>query len=323
VLNAGDLGVTTFLIFSCARLASSVGVYYVDSTLYVPLSNRPARDRLMRILFTAYILISCLSLAQECSGQMISNADWTEYNGLSVASSQTVVVPATKLRFFTAIDAVDDEPRTAIENLNLHKKSAITALKEIKIRGDSVQFTSTRILEWMPQTERSFGWRPKTGVLLPSTSTEWESYTARAYFSFDIPLGELNADERLLLVYDTNQQLRKHAVFESSEIIAIYVGEVTKAQSVDATKKAYEEARANAKSIAAHTERSLGKLLALTSTVSGRSRYLSEPSYGYSLEQMGEKEPLAYFAPAENEVFGVDGAELSQTHRVELRFEIE
>ena len=275
----------------------------------------------MRILFTACIWITCLLLVEKCDGQMITSTDWTEHNGLTVTSSQTVVVPATKLRFFTTIESVEDEPRTAIEKLNLHKKSAIAALKEIKIPDGSFQFTPTKIHEWLPQTDKYFGWRAERGVLLPST--EWESYTARAHLSFDIPLGELDADERLLLIYDLSQRLRKHTVFESCEIISIYVGEVKEAQAADATKKAYEEAHAHAKSIAALTGRSLGKLLALTPTINDRSRYGSEPSYNYQLEQMGEKKPLAYFAPTENEVVGFDAAELSRAHRVELRFEIE
>lgn len=275
----------------------------------------------MRIFSTVCLWITCLVLAEECYGQMIANSGWTEHNGLTVASSQTVVVPATKLRFFATIESVADEPRTAIENLSVNKKSAIAVLKELKIPDDSFQFTPTRIHEWMPQTDKVFGWRAERGVLLPPT--EWESYTARAHLSFDIPLGELDADERLLLIYDMSQRLRKHTVFESCEIIAIYVGEVKEAQAADATKKAYEEAHAHAKSLAKLTGRSLGKLLALTPTINDQSRYGSEPSYNYQLEQMGEKKPLAYFAPAENEVVGFDAAELLQAHRVELRFEIE
>jgi len=83
------------------------------------------------------------------------------------------------------------------------------------------------------------------------------------------------------------------------------------------------KAHAHAKSIAKLAVRSLGKLLALTPTISDQARYGSEPSYNYQLEQMGEKKPLAYFAPAENEVVGFDAAELSQAHRIELRCEIE
>jgi len=168
---------------------------------------------------------------------------------------------------------------------------------------------------------KNLGLHAQRGVLLPSTA--WESYTARTHLSFDIPLGELDADERLLLIYDISQRLRKHTIFESCEIIVIYVGEVKDTQVADVTKKAYEEAHVHAKSIATLTGRSLGKLLALTPTINDLSRYGSKPSYSYLLEQMGEKKPLAHFAPAENEVVGFDAAELSQTHRVELRFEIE
>ncbi len=160
-----------------------------------------------------------------------------------------------------------------------------------------------------------------TSALLPTT--ESKEITAVAYVSFDIPVVEMTMDELVILPHDTCRRLRSQPVFESSKIYFLYVGELKESQVKDVSKKAYDEALTNAKSTIALSGRSLGKLAALTPEVNGRWRYWSELTYGYWNDAATEKNPLSYFSPAENEVFGNDPSKLSRTYTVELRFDLE
>ena len=252
---------------------------------------------------------------------MSVNPDWRERNGLTVASSQTVSVPAKILRGFVTLESVDVEPRNAIANLNAKKKTAIDALKTIGVHENSTKTTSTRILEWDTTPKTSNYYRSNTNGFLPTTDSD--EYTAVAHLSFDIPLTGMDPDELIILPHDTCKRLKKETVFESRKIFFLYVGETKESQIADATKKAYGEALASAQSTAALSGRSLGKLAALTPETNGRWRYWSEPSYGYWTDDAAEKNPLSNFSPADNEVFGNDASKLSRTCSVELRFNIE
>ena len=115
--------------------------------------------------------------------------------------------------------------------------------------------------------------------MLPTT--ESKEITAVAYVSFDIPVAEMTMDELAILPHDTCKRLKSQPVFESSKIYFLYVGELKESQIKDVSKKAYDEALTSAKSTAALSGRSLGKLAALTPEINGRWRYWSELTYGY------------------------------------------
>ena len=252
---------------------------------------------------------------------MSVNPDWRERNGLTVASSQSISVPAKILRGFVTLESVDVDPRNAIANVSAKKKAAFDAFKTINIPEDSIKTTPSRIPEWdtTPKTGSFYG--ANTNALLPPT--ESKEITAVAYVSFDIPVVEMTMDELVILPHDTCRRLKSHPVFESSKIYFLYVGELKESQVKDVSKKAYDEALTSAKSTVALSGRSLGKLAALTPEVNGRWRYWSELTYGYWNVAAAEKNPLSNFSPAENEVFGNDPSKLSRTYTVELRFDLE
>lgn len=273
----------------------------------------------MRTITTACFWVTFLT--HYCSAQMSVNPDWRERNGLTVASSQAISVPAKTLRGFLTLESVHVDPRNAIANLSAKKKAAIDAFKTINIPEDSIKTTSSRIPEWdaTPRTGSFYG--VNTNALLPTT--ESKEITAVAYVSFDIPVAEMTMDELAILPHDTCKRLKSQPVFESSKIYFLYVGELTESQIKDVSKRAYDEAFTSAKSTVALSGRTLGKLAALTPEVNGRWRYWSELTYGYWNDAAAEKNPLSAFRPAENEVFGNDPSNLSRTYTVELRFNLE
>lgn len=258
--------------------------------------------------------------ASFCNAQLSVISDWRERNGLAVASSQTISVPAKSLRGFVMLESVDDDPRTALENVNAKKKDAIEALKSVAVLENSIKTTSVRILEWEPERKDSiFGGPNNSGALSVKESSE---STAVVYMSFDIPVDGKNSDELTILPYDVCKRLEEKTVFESSKFFFLYVGEVSDPQIKEGLRKAYKEALANANSSAVLSGRTLGKLLALTPEVKGNWSSL-EPSYGIRNVEGSEKNPMSQFSPSGNEVFGMDPSKLSRTCSIELRFNIE
>ena len=259
--------------------------------------------------------------AQYCNAQVSVNPNWIERNGLTVASSQTVSVPARILRGFLTLESVDVDPRNAIANLRVKKKLAIDAVRTIDVLPDSIKTTSTRILEWEK--------KPKYWTLNPfgsnglSPAVDTDKFTAVVHLSFDIPVTDMDSDELTIMPYDVCKRLQKQSVFESTKIVLLYIGEVKETQIRDANKKAYDEALADAKSIASLSGRPLGKLASLTPEVNGRWRYWSDLEYGYWNDEEAGMNAMTNFSPSENEVFGTDASKLSRTFSVELRFSIE
>jgi uncharacterized protein YggE len=273
----------------------------------------------MRTIATAFFWV--IFVAPYGSAQLTVNPDWQERSGLTVASSQTVSVPAKILRGFVTLESIDVEPRNAIANVSAKKKAAVAALKTIAVPEKSIKSTSTRIPQWDTAPKSMYFYGPNSNGLLPTTDSQ--EYTAVAHLSFDIPLAGMDLDELTILPHDICKRLEKQTVFESSKIYFLYVGELNESQIKDSSKKAYDEALASASSIAALTGRSLGKLVALTPEINGRWRFWSNLTYGYRNDEAAEKNPISNFSPAENEVFGNDATKLSRTYTVELRFNIE
>ncbi|MCA9191353.1 MAG: hypothetical protein KDB03_06320 [Planctomycetales bacterium] len=274
--------------------------------------------------FMKYFCIACLFIgvfSLHCQGQLSVNADWRERNGLTVASSQMVVVPATKLRLFTTLASIADEPQAAIRHLASDKESISKVMAEMGVTRDTFSFTSPRIIEWERTPEnRLYGRSGGVGLLL---KTDLNSYTAMAHVAMDFFLEEAESAQIVLRAYETCQQLRSHDVFKNCEFIVLFVGEVSEVQITDAKKKAYEEAFSDAQTLASLSGRSLGRLSAITPEIDGRWRFMPGFSYANQLGGITEIDLLAHFAPAENEVFGSDPLKLTRIYTVELRFEID
>lgn len=270
------------------------------------------------------IWIACLwglVLSQQCNAQLTVNGDWRERNGLTVASSQTVLVHASKLRGFTTIESADAEPRTAVSQVKEKKKSAMAALQTIGVPEKAAKITSTKIAEWNATQKGPVSYQSNTISLSPRMDSS--DCTAVAHLSFDIPVTGMDSDDLTVLPHELSKRLQTQPVFESSKFVWIYVGEVDSAQVKDANKRAYAEALANAKSLASLSGRSLGKLVSLTPEVNGRWRYMSELTYGPWSDEAFRKSPTSNFSPSEDEVFGNDPSNLSRTFSIELRFSIE
>ncbi len=111
----------------------------------------------MRTIATACFWV--IIVASYCNAQMSVNPDWRERNGLTVASSQTVSVPAKILRGFVTIESVDVDARNAIAIVSAKKKAAVDALKAIEVPEKSIKTTSTRIPGWdtTPQVWNFYG----------------------------------------------------------------------------------------------------------------------------------------------------------------------
>ncbi|MEO8271023.1 MAG: hypothetical protein ABI557_14970, partial [Aureliella sp.] len=231
-------------------------------------------------------------------------------------------VPASKIRCFTTIQSVAADPRTAIENLKSETKLIAEALAAIGLPENALNLTTTRILEWEKKPRgQNFYYPSHTNGLSPKA--DFQSYTAIAHASFDVSLDGVALDDLTLHPYEICQRLRGHTVFESREIIVLFVGEIDANQIANARKKAYNEAFDDAKTFASISDRSLGKIAALTPETDGRWRYWSGLAYGYWSDENSDANPLTQFTPAENEIFGSDPLKLSRNITIELRFNIE
>ena len=274
---------------------------------------------IMKSLSTAILLLAVL--VNHSEAQTSFNPDWYHREGLSVGSYQTVTVQAKTLRGFTSIEVVDREPREAIARLKVARKSAIEAIKKaIGVSDGAIKASPAMIAEW-GHLQKGFGmWSREAPTISP---TELDEYTAATHLCFDMTLKSLDEDELAILPHDVYSRLKKQPEFESSDLVFLYVGEVSDEQAKQATKRAYDEAFDNAKKLTALSSRSLGKLVELTAGGEGSSRYWFDLGYGNFSNDNLKSSPLANFKPLANEVFGSNPAELTRVFSVDLRFEIE
>jgi len=268
----------------------------------------------------AVVSLCVTFLAQLCNAQMSVNADWQQRDGITVASSQRVKVAATTMRCFTTIQTIGAEPRAAIENLKSQKKLIADAVNAIGLPKNTLKFTPTKILEWEIEPKNHWYRSDSTGL---SPKTDLENYTAVAHATFDISLDDANADDLTLKTYETCQKLRGHSVFESREIVVIFVGKLDTKQIKDAKKRAFDEAFSDAKTLASISGKALGKMAALTPSIDGRWMYSADLGYQSWSQQRNTLNPLSGFSPAENEVFGSNAFKLARTFSIELRYDIE
>lgn len=258
-------------------------------------------------------------LSVSCAAQVSVNPGWQQRDGLTTGSSQSQNVFATKLRGFTTIESKAENPRAAVTILNAKKESGIAALLKSHEVEKTIHYTTTKIVEWEKKPSSQFSQSTKLG-LWPSSNLG--SYTAITRVSFDISLEGLDADEMLVLPFEICKQLAACPALESNPIVVLYVGEVDETQIVKTKQLAYDEAAAEAISLATLSGRSLGKLAELTSRGEGTRWGSLRRTYGTAYGDDVADSSLSHFAPAENEVFGTDPLNLSRTYSIELRFDI-
>lgn len=302
-----------------------------------------------KALFVAPLVI--LYIAGPVRAQMTVNPNgWRQQDGLTVASAQQVTAKPTKLRLFTTLTAGDKDARRAVSSLAEKKKSARGKLQSLGVKPSAVEFSPIRILDW---TSTNYGWWWDSRASVMHVPDEQPSrYTAHAAVQVDWEIKELTGDELILMPIDLIGRIRNAAAFEvapadqaqsdpdnlASEIYVLFVGEISEEAGTAATKRAYDEASAQAMKLAATTNRNLGKLVTMAPRVDGSrfwgwgwgsdyqyaTRY---PTMGRGMGGMGLPNsfiphPMSVFTHLPSEVFSADPADLHRTYSVELRFDL-
>lgn len=314
----------------------------VDTSLgKVTVMNRKA-------LFVAPLVILCMAVPVRAQ-RTINPSDWRQQeDGLTVASVQQVTAKPTKLRLFTTLTARDEDCRRAVSSLAEKKKSATAKLQTLGVKPTAVSFSPIRILEWHRGAE-DWSWTLRgSAYAMCVPSQKPSSCTAYAAVQVDWKIKEQAADESILMLVDLMGQIRNAAPFgvapadqtqsgfddASREIFMLFVGEISEEAETDATKRAYDEANAQAAKLAATTNRTLGKLTAMAPRVDGYSLWHWDDGYATSYlglggmggwtstRKSGIPHPMAEFRPLPSEVFDADPGGLRRSYSIELRFEL-
>lgn len=272
--------------------------------------------------------------------QTIVNPDsWSEQKeGLAVASAQKVTTKPTKIRMFSTLAEADSDVKKAVTKLAEKKKTAIEKLKSIDVKEDAIQITETKILEWNRQDKNGlFFWRPDNVIRVHQEPQE--QYTTYAAIQVDWEIKDLNNDELIVKMIDLMDRIKQSNVFAAAEkderrkdyildpspdIYFLFVGEISEEASIDACKRAYEEAHGQAMKIAAATGQTLGKVKSITSEKEGCWwGFETELFYDYDNEKDSPfPDPRAAFRHSPSEVSSVHPANLYRVFKVELRYEI-
>jgi hypothetical protein len=291
-------------------------------------------------LFVAPLAI--LYIAVPVRGQEpVNPSEWMQRDGLTVASVQKVTTRPTKLRLFTTITARDQDVRRAISSLAEEKKSARDKLQSLSVKPNAVSIAPSRILEWKTETDDWWwGWDNSTYPMhIPNKQPS--GYTAYSAVQVDWEFNEQTNDELILMPIDLIGRIREADVFNAAptdqtqrdpedvacEIYMLFVGEISEEAGDDATKRAYDEANAQALKLAATTNRPLGKLVAMAPRVDSYSFWDWDGRYSTVYAFRSRKNsviphPMSAFSHLRSEVFSGDPADLHRTFSVELRFEL-
>ena len=302
-----------------------------------------------KVLFVAPLLIFCIAVPVRAQ-KTVNPSYWSQpEDGLSVASSQQVTITPTKLRLFTTLTARDQDARRAVGSLAEKKKSARDKLQALGVKPIAVTFSPIRILEWHRDVEYWTFYRSAYPMHVPNKKPS--SYTAYAAVQVDWKIKKQTDDELTLMIIDLMTRIRDAATFgvthtaqsqsdiddAAREMFILYVGEISEEAENNATKRAYDEANAQATKLAATTNRALGKLEAMAPRVEGYSLWHWDNEYATSYLAMGGMggivgwtgtkkseipHPMSEFSPLPSEVFGADPAGLRRSYSIELRFEL-
>lgn len=299
-----------------------------------------------KALFVAPLLIFCIAVPVRAQ-KVVNPSYWSQpEDGLSVASSQQVTITPTKLRLFTTLTARDKDARRAVRSLAEKKKSARDKLQALGVKPIAVTFSPIRILEWHRDVEYWTFYRSAYPMHVPNQKPG--SYTAYAAVQVDWEIKEQTNDELTLMVIDLMSRIRDVEPFgvahraqsqsdigdAAREMFILFVGEISEEAENNATKRAYDEANAQATKLAATTNRTLGKLEAMAPRVEGYSLWHWDHEYATSYLGLGGMggwtgtkkseipHPMSEFSPLPSEVFGADPAGLRRSYSIELRFEL-
>lgn len=171
---------------------------------------------------------------------------------------------------------------------------------ESRVLDNTIHFSTTRIAEWERKSAGQFYQSGRQGLW---PSSDLGSYTAVTHVSFDMSIDDSEADDILVRPFGICQQLGKCPTFETNQFVMLYVREISRTQITRAKKQAYDEAAAEAKSLAALSGRPLASLAELACQVEGSWRGWSKRTYANAYDDTKDN-PLLHFSPAENEVFG-------------------
>lgn len=302
-----------------------------------------------KVLFAGTLVILCIAVPVRAQKTVNPNYWRQQEDGLTVASAQQVTTEPTKLRLFTALTARDKDSRLAVSSLAAKKKSTRDKLQALGMKPLAVSFAPIRILEWHDDVDYWAFARSANAMRIPTKQPS--SYTAYAAVQVDWEIKEQTNDELTLMVIDLMGRIRNAAPFGGAqtdqaqsdldaaarEMFMLFVGEISEKAVTDATKRAYDEANAQATKLAATTNRTLGKLATMSPRVEGYSWWLWGDEYATSylalggmsgmggwggMKKSGVPHPMTEFRPLPSEVFGADPAGLHRSYSMELRFEL-
>jgi len=192
--------------------------------------------------FICVVSLFVICLAQHCHAQMSVNS-WSQGHGITVRSSQEVVVPATKIRCFTTIKSQAADLAAAMKDLEAKKKSIADAIDAAGLSKNTLKFSEPKIPYWKQLSENSGGFgggRELKEVLLDELDDE--EYETEMHCTFDVSIEAEDAKNSILSIYEKCRRLNKQAAFESLEVEVLFVGEVDAAQIAKAKKLAFDEA---------------------------------------------------------------------------------
>lgn len=306
-----------------------------------------------KALFVAPLVILYIAVPIRAQQMTTNPSGWMEQEGLAVASTQQVTTRPTKLRLFTTLTVRDKDARRAVSSLAEKKKSVKDGLQSLGVKPSVVTISPIRILDWNSGASGTGGGFFSVGDTDPMHVPNRQPllYTAYAAVQVDWEIKQQTSDELILMPIDLIGQIREAGPFDvdrtdqawsdhfavASEIYMLFVGDISEEASTDATKRAYDEANAQAIKLAATTNRTLGKLVTMSPRVDGYSFYHWNYQYATRYRFMGGfggmggmgvkglvvPHPMSQFGPLPSEVYSSNPDDLQRTYSIDLRFELE
>ena len=284
--------------------------------------------RLISVVLSVLVVFTC----EFAIAQSSVNPSWTERNGLTATSEQEVIVKPTKLRCFSTLMVDDIDAKLAVQRLADKKKIVMEKLLKLGIDRAAIRFSQIRLPQWQNKIDQ--GYWPKEHTSMEVSKQLPSRHVAYTSLQIDLEIKEDGEVELILFPIEIVNRLRESQLVKGVDITKpadfepplhmLFVGAITDAESNRAIKFAYDEASAQAETIAKLTGRTLGKLEALTPYIDGIWSF--QRGYKYGAWTNPNKEipnPMSEFSPLDSEVYGVDPTHLSRTFTVELRYKLE
>jgi uncharacterized protein YggE len=293
-------------------------------------------------------------LAQDANG--LNAGEESSVDGIRTGSFQTVSTKPTKVRLYATLRAGAEDAAVAFRKLQEKRKSAIQLLKSLGASENAIEIARPSLLR-SGRNDSGPITSPKV-LSLRTSEEEWLGvYVAHAAVKADWDAGKRDSDELELMAIDLMEQVRKSDVFGvvppakrtptnqddwtysvdamACPVYVVFVGEISAEAGAAASKRAFDEAHAEAVELAAIAKRQLGKLKKMSRTIQGRREppfYQAYSNYDvveWSMQNSAEYEksdfpnPMRIFSSAEKEVFAENPAKLKRVYLIQLRFDLE